>query len=78
MQVLQCMLKISNYYGTLYVGININVKNQQLLWDPICGYYNQCKKATNYYGTLYVSTTMNVKNQQLLRDFICGYCNEFK
>jgi hypothetical protein len=26
MQVLHCMLKISDYYGTLYAGITINVK----------------------------------------------------
>jgi len=72
------MLKTSDYYGTLYAGITINVKNQQLLWDPICRYCNQCQKTTNYYGTLYASTTMNVKNQRLLRDPICGYCNESK
>jgi hypothetical protein len=28
------MKKTSDYYGTLYVGIAMNVKNQHLLWDP--------------------------------------------
>jgi hypothetical protein len=55
----------------------MNVKNQWLLWDPICGYYNECK-TNDYYGTLYVSIAMNVKNQQLLWDPICEYYNECK
>jgi hypothetical protein len=27
-------VKTSDYYGTLYVGIAMNVKNHRLLWDP--------------------------------------------
>ncbi len=27
-------------------GIVMNVKNQRLLWDPICEYYNECNKLT--------------------------------
>jgi hypothetical protein len=36
-------VKTRNYYGTLYVGIVMNEKTQQLLWDPICEYCNECK-----------------------------------
>jgi len=46
MRVLQWMEKTSDYYGTLYVGIAMNLKNQWILWDPICGYLNECKKPT--------------------------------
>jgi len=34
MRVLHWMLKISDYYGILYVGIALNVNNQWFLWDP--------------------------------------------
>jgi hypothetical protein len=36
------------------------MKNQWLLWEPICGYYNEWK-INDYYGTLYVGIAMNVK-----------------
>ncbi len=32
--------------GTIW-GIAMNVKNQRLLWDHICGYCNECKKLTS-------------------------------
>jgi hypothetical protein len=46
------MKKTSDYYGTLYASIAMNVKNQQLLWDPICGYCNECKKPTTIKGPI--------------------------
>jgi len=52
MRVLQWMQKTNDNYGTLYVGITMNAKNQQLLWDPICGYYNECKKPTTIKGPI--------------------------
>jgi hypothetical protein len=30
----------------------MNVKNQQLLWDPICGYYNESKKPAIIMGPI--------------------------
>jgi len=30
----------------------MNVKNQRLLWDPICGYYNEYKKPTTIMGPI--------------------------
>jgi len=45
------MKKTNDYYGILYAGITMNVKNQRLLWDPICGYYNECKKPTTIIGS---------------------------
>jgi hypothetical protein len=36
-------VKTNDYYGTLYASIAMNDKNQQLLWDPICGYCHECK-----------------------------------
>ncbi len=104
------MQKASDYYGTLYAGIAMNeklmtimgpymqvlqwMKNQWLLWDPICKYCNEWK-TNDYYGTLYAGIAMNVKtsgyyrilyagialnvnDQELLRDPICGYCIECK
>jgi hypothetical protein len=58
-------------------GIAMNIKNQPLLWDPICGYYNECKKTSRYYGILYVGIAMDVKNQRLLWDLTCEYCNVY-
>jgi len=51
MQVLQWTFKIDDYYGTLYVSITMNVKNQQLLWDLICEYYNEYKKLAIIMGS---------------------------
>jgi hypothetical protein len=31
----------------------MNVKNQRLLWDPICGYRIECKKPTIIMGPIY-------------------------
>jgi hypothetical protein len=36
----------------LYVGIAMNVKNQPLLWDPICGYCNECIKPVAIKGPI--------------------------
>ncbi len=36
-------------------------KNQQLLWDPICGIAMNVK-TNDYYGILYAGIAMNVKN----------------
>jgi len=60
-------------------GVAMNAKNQRLLWDPICRYYNEWKtsdyyetlyagivmnvKTSDYYGILYVGIALNVKNQ---------------
>jgi len=44
-------VKTNDYYGILYAGIAMNVKNQRLLWDPICGYCNECKKPTTIMGS---------------------------
>ncbi len=41
-------------------GVTMNAKNHRLLWDPICGYYNELK-ISDYYGTLYADIAMNVK-----------------
>jgi len=70
------MKKTNDYYGTLYLGIAMNVKpvsimgpiwgvtmnakSQRLLWDPICRYCNEWK-INDYYGTLYASIAMNEK-----------------
>jgi hypothetical protein len=32
-------------------GVAMNVKNHQLLWDLIWGYYNECKKPTTIMGS---------------------------
>jgi hypothetical protein len=32
-------------------GIAMNVKNQRLIWDPICKYCNQCKTPTTIMGS---------------------------
>jgi hypothetical protein len=69
-----------NYYSELSLWQNasfvMNVKNQWLLWDPICEYCNECKKPStimgpicgivmngktnHYYGILYVGIVMFV------------------
>ncbi len=38
MLVLQWMKKTRDYYGTLYVGITLNVKKPTTIMGPICGY----------------------------------------
>ncbi len=43
--------KTNDYYVILYASIVMNEKNQQLLWDPICGYYNECKKLVTIMGS---------------------------
>ncbi len=55
-------------------GVTMNEKNQQLLWDPICGYCDEWK-TSDYYGILYVGITMNETNDYYI-NLICGYCNE--
>jgi hypothetical protein len=32
-------------------GVTMNEINQRLLWDRICGYCNECKKATSIMGS---------------------------
>ncbi len=32
-------------------GVAMNVKNQQLVWDPICGYCIECKKLATIMGS---------------------------
>jgi len=44
-------VKTNDYYGILYATFVMNVKNQWLLWDPICGYCNECKKPTTIMGS---------------------------
>jgi hypothetical protein len=61
------MKKISDYYGTLYVGIAMNVKTNDY-YGTHMGCCNECKKTNDYYGILYVGIVMNVKNQRLLWD----------
>jgi len=53
----------------------MNEKNQRLLWDPIFGHCNECKKPTSILGPIW-GVAMNAKNQRLLWDLICEYCNE--
>jgi hypothetical protein len=49
MQVLQWMKKTSDYYGTLYVGIVMNVKTNDY-YGTHMGCYNECKKWANIMG----------------------------
>jgi hypothetical protein len=39
------------YIGDLYVGIAMNVKKLITIMEPICEYYNKCKKIYNFYGS---------------------------
>jgi hypothetical protein len=73
--------------------IIMNENNQQLLWDPIFGYYNEgrnqpvlwdpygvlqwMKKTNDYYGTLYAGIAMNVKVSEHYGTHM-GCCNEWK
>jgi hypothetical protein len=39
------------YIGDLYAGIAMNVKKLITIMEPICEYYNKCKKIYNFYGS---------------------------
>jgi hypothetical protein len=43
------MKKTSDYYGTLYAGIPMNVKTNNY-YGTHMGYYNECKKPTTIMG----------------------------
>ncbi len=71
-------IKTNNYYGTLYAGIIMNVNVQQLLYDLIRRYYNECKCPTTIKGPL---CGYNIFENGLLKliiendvDIICLKC----
>jgi hypothetical protein len=41
--------KLVTIMGCIW-GIVMNLKNQPLLWDPICEYCNECKKLATIMG----------------------------
>jgi hypothetical protein len=82
------MKKTNDYYGTLYAGIAMNVKtstimgpiwgivmnvkNQRLLWDPMCRYCNECKKLMIIMGPI-CGYCNEYKKPTTIMGPICGY-----
>jgi hypothetical protein len=54
-------VKTNNYYGTLYVGIAMNVKTNDY-YGTHMEYCNECKKPMTIMGPIW-GIAMNVKNQ---------------
>jgi len=68
--------KTSDYYGTLYLGIAMNVKISDYYGTLYLGIAMNVK-ISDYYGTLYLGITMNVKISDYYGTHM-GCCNEWK